>query len=149
MEKRPSRGARAALGVARITSAATRLLSGRRFFPVWGIVYHRGRRSGRRLAAPVAIRATPEGFIIALPFAGAQWFRNVLAAGECVVRWKGVDYAAVEPQLVDWAAARPSFNPIQRAILARAGVDRFLEIRNKGKASSATTDEFRSHSPSN
>ena len=149
MEKRPSRGARAALGVARITSAATRLLSGRRFFPLWGIVYHRGRRSGRRLAAPVAIRATPDGFIIALPFAGAQWFRNVLAAGECVVRWKGVDYSAVEPQLVDWPAARSWFIPIQRVMLERAGVDRFLRLRNKGMASSAWTDEFRSASPSN
>jgi deazaflavin-dependent oxidoreductase (nitroreductase family) len=149
MEKRPSQGARAALGVARITSGAARLLSGRRFLPVWGIVYHRGRRSGRRLAAPVAIRATPDGFIIALPFAGAQWFRNVLAAGECAVRWKGIDYAVVEPRLVDWAAARPSFNPIQRAILDRAGVDRFLKLRNNGKASSATTDEFRSAPPSN
>jgi hypothetical protein len=149
MEKRPSRGAQAALGVARATSAATRLLSGRRFLPVWGIVYHRGRRSGRRLAAPVAIRATVDGFIIALPVAGAQWFRNVLAAGECVVRWKGVDYAAVEPQLVDWAAARSSFHPIQRAILARAEVDRFLKLRSNGKASSARADEFRSAPPSN
>lgn len=148
MEKRPSRGARAALSIARMTSAATRSVSGRRFFPVWGIVYQRGRRSGRRLAAPVAIRATPDGFIMALPFAGAQWFRNVLAAGECVVRWKGVDYAAVEPRLVDWAAARSSFNPIQRAVLARAGVDRFLRLRNKGPSTS-TTDEFRSVPPSN
>jgi hypothetical protein len=87
MEKHPSRVARAALGVARVTNAPARLLSGRRFFPLWGIVYHRGRRSGRRLAAPVAVRATPAGFIIALPFAEAQWFRNVLAACEGVVRW--------------------------------------------------------------
>jgi hypothetical protein len=96
---------------------------------LWGVVYHRGRRSGRVLATPVALRATPDGFVIALPFAGAQWFRNVLAAGGCVVRWKGADYTTDEPQIIDWAAARPAFSPIQRAMLERTGIDRYLRLR--------------------
>lgn len=129
---RPSRISRMLLWIARITSNATRPLSGRRLFPLWGIVYHRGRRSGRLLATPVALRATPDGFVIALPFAGAQWFRNVLAAGGCVVRWKGVDHATDEPRIVDWATARPAFNPIQQAILDGTGIDRCLRLRRVG-----------------
>jgi deazaflavin-dependent oxidoreductase (nitroreductase family) len=126
---RSSRLARALLRIVRITGVASRPLSGRRLFPLWAIVYHRGRRSGRLLATPVAVRSTPDGFVIALPFEGAQWFRNVLAAGECVVRWKGVDHPAVEPRIIDWAAARSAFNPLQRLVMETARVDRYLSLR--------------------
>ena len=126
---RPSRLARALLRIVRITGVVSRPLSGRRLFPLWAIVYHRGRRSGRLLAAPVAVRATRDGFVIALPFEGAQWFRNVLAAGDCVVRWKGVDHPAAEPRIIDWVAARSAFNPFQRLVMQATRVDRYLLLR--------------------
>jgi deazaflavin-dependent oxidoreductase (nitroreductase family) len=106
----------------------TRPLSRRRFFALWGIVYHHGRRSGRPLATPVAVRRTPDGFVIALPFEGAQWYRNVLASGGCVLRWKGADHQTERPQIVDWSTARRWFNPVQRAILDLTGVDSYLRL---------------------
>ena len=127
---RPSRVAAAMLGLARLTNGLTKHLSGRRFFPLFGTVYHRGRRSGQLYAAPVAVRATPDGFVISLPYEGAQWYRNVLAAGECVVRWKGLDYPVANPQIVDWSTAGAAFHPIQRALLRMTHVEKYLLLRH-------------------
>jgi deazaflavin-dependent oxidoreductase (nitroreductase family) len=129
VRSRPSPFATAMLWLARRTNGLTRPLSGSRFFPLFGTVYHRGRRSGQLYAAPVAVRATPDGFVISLPYEGAHWFRNVLAAGECIIRWKGVDYRVVDPRIVDWATAGAAFHPIQRALLQLAHTDRFLLLR--------------------
>jgi hypothetical protein len=104
-------------------------LSGRRLFPLWAIVHHRGRRSGRFFTAPVAIRATADGFVIALPFPGAEWPRNVVAAGGCTVRWKG-DHATTDPAIVG-RTALASFSPAQRWLLRAAGVERFLTLRRR------------------
>ena len=67
---------------------------------------------GRELTVPVAVGATPELFIVVLPWgAGTNWARNVLAAGGCVVRWKGADHPAGRPEVV--GRRRPA--PITRA----------------------------------
>ena len=116
------------LRLARSTSGLSRPLSGRRLFPLWVIVHHRGRRSGRSFTAPVAIRATPDLFVIPLPFAGAEWPRNVLAAGGCTIRWKGEDHVTTDPVITDRSALR-FFNAIQRWLLRAAGIDRFLVLR--------------------
>jgi deazaflavin-dependent oxidoreductase (nitroreductase family) len=125
---RPSLLSRMLLRIARSTSGLSRPLSGRRFLPLWAVVNHRGRRTGRALRAPVAIRATPDSFVIALPFPGAEWPRNVLAAGGCTVRWKGEDHPTTDPVIADASALR-WFNPVQRWLLRAARVDRFLVLR--------------------
>lgn len=116
--------------LARLTSPMTRPLAGRRFFPLWAVVHHRGRRSGQAYATPVAARATSEAFVISLPWGTeTQWARNVLAAGGCVVRWKGADHAVSGPEIVDPDEALPAFNPVQRALLRAAAVRTFLRLR--------------------
>lgn len=107
----------------------TRRLAGRRLAPLFAVVHHRGRRSGRSHTATVAIRRTPDGFVIPLPYAGAQWPRNVLAAGECSIRWGGADHRAVEPRIVGWDEAAQHFHPLQRAIVRLLGIDTFLHLR--------------------
>src|SRR2546425_5723957 len=78
------------------------LLAGSRFLPFWSVVRHRGRRSGRLFATPVAARRTAEGFAIPLAFGeNADWCRNLLAAGGGVIRWSGREYAVTEPLIVD------------------------------------------------
>jgi hypothetical protein len=94
----------------RLTAPAVTRLAGRRFFPLWAVVQHRGRRTGRALTVPVAVVATPEAFLIALPWGpGTNWARNVLAADGCLVRWKGRDHPVVRPELLDVTRARPYF----------------------------------------
>ena len=105
-------------------------LAGSRYLPFFAVVHHRGRRSGRRYATPVAARRTPDGFVIALTFGeGADWFRNVQAAGGCVIRWKGADYPVVAPEVVDRATARSAFSPIERLLLPLIGIERVVRLR--------------------
>ena len=116
--------------LARLTSPMTRPLAGRRLFPLWAVVHHRGRRSGQAYATPVAARATPDAFLISLPWGpDTQWARNVLAAGGCIVRWKGADHAVIEPELIGPEVALAAFNPVQRALLRAAGVRSYLRLR--------------------
>lgn len=102
--------------------------------PRFGVVEHRGRRSGRAYATPVGVRGFPGGFLIPLTFGpDADWCRNVLAAGECVIRWRDRRYTAVEPRVVDIAEVRDelraAIGPAERAALRLMGTRRFLRLR--------------------
>lgn len=93
----------------RATAPLARGIAGRRWFPLWAVVHHVGRRSGTPYAVPVAIVPTPgsEVFLVGLPW-GPQtnWARNVVAAGGATVRWKGRDWAATNPRVVGTDVAR-------------------------------------------
>jgi hypothetical protein len=105
---------------ARSTAPVMRALAGRRGFPLWAVVHHRGRRSGRELAVPVAVMVSEDAFVIALPWgAGTNWVRNVLTAGTCVVRWNGSAYVVTAPELLDAAAARPYYGRVTWSIVRR------------------------------
>lgn len=102
--------------------------------PRFGVLEHRGRRSGRAYATPLGVRGFPGGFLIPLTFGPqADWCRNVLAAGECVVRWKGDRYRAVEPAVVDAAQVagelRAASGPMERLALRLMGTRQFLLLR--------------------
>ena len=78
------------------------LVAGRRVVPLWASLRHSGRRSGREYVVPVAVIPTDTTFVIALAWGrGADWVRNVRAAGGCTIRWRGVDYECTEPTFVD------------------------------------------------
>ena len=50
----------------RAMSGMWRPLAGHRAFPLWAVLRHRGRRSGRDYAVPVGVRATTDAYFIAL-----------------------------------------------------------------------------------
>ena len=114
--------------MARLTAPLTRALAGYRVFPLWAVVHHRGRKSGRDLSVPVAVRATADHFLIALPWGpGTNWARNVLAAEGCVVRWRGADHRTVRPELIGGAEARAYFGRFTWAVVQRVfGAEVFL-----------------------
>jgi deazaflavin-dependent oxidoreductase (nitroreductase family) len=94
-------------------------LAGRRWFPVWAIIHHRGRRSGIYYATPIALvpTVTDEVFLIGLPWgADTNWARNVLAEGGALLQWKGTIHRATDPRLVGAdeaeALAEPPFRPV-------------------------------------
>ncbi len=118
---------------ARATAPAVRVLAGRRFSP-WAVVHHRGRVSGRELTVPVAVVATPDGFVINLPWgARTNWVRNVLAAGGCTIRWKGADHRMADPRILDSAAARPFYTRLTWAIARRLfPADNWLLLKETG-----------------
>ena len=104
-------------------------LAGSRYVPLWAVIRHRGRRSGRLYATPVAIAHTADALIVPLPFgAEADWCRNVLAAGGCVVRWKGSEHQTIEPEIIE-DSALPAFATWERSALSALGIRRFLRVR--------------------
>lgn len=117
--------------IGRRFNPVTKSLAGHRHLPFFAMVYHHGRRSGRAYATPVGARPTPDGFMIPLTFGeGADWFRNVRAAGRGVIRWNGADYSVVDPELVDWATARPAFSPVERILIPLIGIEQFVRLRH-------------------
>jgi len=98
--------------------------------PVWGVIRHTGRRSGKRYDTPIALTATQDGFVIPLPWGEkTDWCRNIRAANGGVVRWGGRDYAVRDPEIIDRAVAAPAFNPFLRSLLPVLGLSRFLRVQ--------------------
>ena len=100
-------------------------LAGKRWFPLWALVHHRGRRSGTEYATPIAVVPTRDKGIvlIGLPWGkGTNWARNVLAAGGADLIWKGGIVHTTAPRIVeaDEAAAltRSWLRPIVRRMPA-------------------------------
>ncbi len=107
----------------------------------FAVIHHRGRRSGHSYATPVSARQTADGFVIPLTFGeGADWFQNIQAAGECIIRWKGIQYAVIEPEVVDRAAARAAFSPLERALLPLIGVEQFVRVRYASTSGDQSTE---------
>jgi deazaflavin-dependent oxidoreductase (nitroreductase family) len=114
---------------ARATAGLMRPLAGSRWNPIFSIVRHTGRRSGRTFETPVAARRVGDGFVLALAFgSGANWYRNLVAAGEGVIRWRGVDYPVGAPEPIDVESALASFNAVQRAGLRAADIDGYIRL---------------------
>ena len=104
-------------------------LSGQRWNPVWAVVEHVGRRSGRRYSAPVAAIRRADGVVVSLAF-GAQvdWYRNLIAAGGGASRWRDRTYVVGAPEPIEAAAGRAAFNPIQRFFLWLTAVDGYVYL---------------------
>ena len=122
---------------ARVVNPLVLPLAGTRLLGLYGVIEHRGRRSGKAYRTPVVVRPTGDGFIVPMPWGErTDWYRNVRAAGECVIRWKGREYQMVQPELIDEeVAARASFGAFERALMSRLGIDQYLRLRHRNQKS--------------
>ncbi|WP_344421491.1 nitroreductase family deazaflavin-dependent oxidoreductase [Pseudonocardia ailaonensis] len=59
----------------------------------FALVRHVGRKSGRTYETPLILARVPEGFVAELTYGPeVDWFRNVVAAGGCVVVAGGAEH---------------------------------------------------------
>jgi deazaflavin-dependent oxidoreductase (nitroreductase family) len=108
-------------------------VAGTRVFPLWGIVRHTGRTSGKRYATPVVVRPTPDGFLIPLPFGDAtQWAKNLFAAGGGSIRFAGREHAIHEPRIVDLETASAHLPLPIRFASRRLGLREWVMVRTVG-----------------
>ncbi|MBK1785802.1 nitroreductase family deazaflavin-dependent oxidoreductase [Prauserella cavernicola] len=82
-----------------VTNRIARTGAGR--LPGFGILVHRGRRSGRTYRTPLNVFRVRGGFVIALTYGpGTDWVRNVLAEGHCELETRGRTVRLVRPRVV-------------------------------------------------
>lgn len=101
------------------------------WMPSFGMVTHKGRRSGKEYRTPINLFRTPDGFVIALTYGPeADWVKNVLAEGGCTVRTRRRDHRVHSPEVVH-DESRKAMPPVVRQILRLIDVDDFLYVRRE------------------
>lgn len=111
----------------RAVNPITRLVAGR--LPGFGIVHCRGRVSGRAYRIPMNVFRDGDGWVFALTYGSeAQWVRNVLAAGGCILETRGRRISLDRPELVVDPTRRLVPQPV-RAFLGLLAVSEFLRLR--------------------
>jgi deazaflavin-dependent oxidoreductase (nitroreductase family) len=124
------RARRAVRFVAAFVNPVVLLVAGRRWMPVVGILRHRGRRSGRMYATPIGMRPLGDSFVIPRTFSeNAAWYLNITASGAATVKYLGRTYQLVDPQVVDYATARPAFPRYELLQFRLIGINEYLRLR--------------------
>jgi deazaflavin-dependent oxidoreductase (nitroreductase family) len=104
------------------------LVAHRRMY--YAVLHHVGRRSGRVYATPVVARRVHEGVIIPMTYgAGADWCRNVLAAGGCTLTSSGKTYSLAAPRILTASSAEPLVPPLLAWACRLAGIKSYLSCR--------------------
>jgi deazaflavin-dependent oxidoreductase (nitroreductase family) len=103
-----------------------------RSLPGFGVVVHRGRRSGRTYRTPVNAFPTRDGFLIALTYgAEVDWAKNVLAAGSCVLIHRGKPVPLVRPVLVRGGVDVSAVPAPIRSALRLIGVTDYVRMERR------------------
>jgi deazaflavin-dependent oxidoreductase (nitroreductase family) len=95
----------------------TRRLARSSFGP-FSIVRHIGRRSGKLYETPIVVGPLSDGFVIELTYGpDVDWYKNVVAAGGCMVVWHGQEYVIDTIESVDTETGRATFSPSRQLLL--------------------------------
>ena len=104
--------------ITRLFNPIARFAAGHRWFPLWAIVEHRGRTSGRIYEIPVVARKTSDGFVIPLPFGPATSGRATSSPPAAAASaGRAGDYDLTDPKVVDRASVADAFNAGMRAVM--------------------------------
>ena len=113
----------------RVTNHVTRPFAGR--LPGFGIVVHRGRRSGREYRSPVNAFATSGGYVLALTYGtDSDWVKNVMAAGNCDLVTRGRTVHLMAPEIVRDETRHYVPGPV-RPLLRALGVADFMRLSSQ------------------
>jgi deazaflavin-dependent oxidoreductase (nitroreductase family) len=106
-----------------------------RRLPAFGVVIHRGRKSGRIYETPVNVFREGEAYLFFLTYGSdAQWVKNILAAGSCSLETRGRVVQLVDPELVTDPELRPAPQPARFIERRLAGVTQYLRMREVPRA---------------
>jgi deazaflavin-dependent oxidoreductase (nitroreductase family) len=115
------------------TGGLSRRMAGTRWFPLWGVLRHVGRKSGTAYETPIVALPTADGFFIPLPFGeGTQWLKNLQASDRAGLRHAGHDYVIDHAELVDLEAAGPDLPGWVRFASRRVGIGHFVRVHRVG-----------------
>jgi len=98
-------------------------------FGPFALVRHIGRKSGKPYETPIMVSPEDGGFIIALTYGSkVDWYRNVLHAGQCGLRWHGQEFHIKRIQPLEPARGLQAFPAFERFALTRMGIDGFAKL---------------------
>jgi deazaflavin-dependent oxidoreductase (nitroreductase family) len=107
------------------------------WMPGFGVIVHRGRRSGRRYQTPVNVFRAGNGYVIALTYGpDTDWVKNVLAAGGCELRTRGQAIQLGSPRPFR-DQSRHGIRPVERQVLRILNVADFLSLTPAPASSAA------------
>jgi deazaflavin-dependent oxidoreductase (nitroreductase family) len=123
----PRLGRRTARFNCAVTNRVTLPLAG--WLPQFGIVVHRGRRSGHEYRTPVNVFRNGDEFRIALTYGrGSDWVRNVMAASGARLLTRGRNYRVEDPRII--RDENPEYVPSpMQPMLRMLRVTDFLAVR--------------------
>lgn len=113
--------------VTRSLNPVTRLFAG--WVPGFGILAHRGRKTGRQYRIPINVFRRGDDFVFFLTYgADVDWVKNVFVAGTCSLRTRGRDVILAEPELITDTERRLAPLPA-RAVGRLIGASQFVRMR--------------------
>jgi deazaflavin-dependent oxidoreductase (nitroreductase family) len=97
--------------------------------PAFGVLTHRGRKTGRTYRTPVNVFRRGDAYFFFLTYGSdAQWVKNVIAAGACSLETRGRVVELVQPELITDPELRPA-PPVVRFVEGRiAGATQYLRM---------------------
>jgi len=105
-------------------------IAGRRYVPLYVLLRHQGRRSGKMYTTPVVGLRVPGGLAIPMAFGeGADWYRNIVASRGATVRRHGGEQRLVDPEAIDPDSDSSPFPGWQRQVFRALGIHRFLFLK--------------------
>jgi deazaflavin-dependent oxidoreductase (nitroreductase family) len=117
------------------TNRVARRIAGKA--PGFGLIVHRGRRSGRVYRTPVNVFRVPEGYVVALTYgADTDWVKNMLAAGGGRLETLGHEVEVTRPRVAHDANRTAIPFPV-RQFLGVLGVSDFLYLDRVSRAARA------------
>jgi|SRR5215211_986500 len=110
------------------TNPIQRLWAG--WAPVYCIIEHVGRRSGKQYRTPVNVFSTDEGLAVLLTYGpNRDWVKNLTAAGGGRVKRYGKTFEVKDPQVVPKEEASQSVKGLWRLIFSRLPFEYALLLR--------------------
>ncbi|GAB3432423.1 PNPOx family protein [Flindersiella endophytica] len=108
----------------------TRHIAG--WMPGFGMITHRGRKSGKKFRTPINVFRTDDGFVFALTYGpDTDWVKNVLAAGGLELETRRKHYDLVEPRVVHDETRKDMPRFFVNQVLALNDVNDFLYLKRK------------------
>ncbi|MFJ9782034.1 nitroreductase family deazaflavin-dependent oxidoreductase [Amycolatopsis sp. NPDC101161] len=118
-------------GLARFNRVVTNRIN--KYFVNWapgfGLLVHKGRKSGKEYRTPLNVFRSDDGFVVALTYGpDTDWVKNVLAAESCTIITQRKNYRVHSPQLVHDESRRAMPTPV-RQFLGLLNVHDFLLLK--------------------
>ena len=111
------------------------------WLPGFGVVIHRGRRSGRSYRTPVNVFRTEDGYLFALTYGpDTDWVKNVQATGGCELETHRRTVRLVSPRLYH-DETRRGIRPVERQVLRMIHVADFLALKTAPAGGATATSE--------